>query len=105
MASCSIDRLKKELDELAEKHEQFNVHYFLGKPPEGWQGGKGFITKEAIDEYLPKPKHDSKILMCGECQHAVRGVAEMYTRRLTPRPSLCVSRPTANDRRLQEAPR
>lgn len=58
--------LKDELDELAQKHkDQFRVHYFLNEAPENWQGGTGFVSKEAIDEKLPKPADDTKILMCG----------------------------------------
>lgn len=59
--------LKKELDELAGKYkDRFAVQYFLNKPPSGWTGGEGFVTKEAIKEYLPAPAQDIKILMCGE---------------------------------------
>ncbi|PWZ01365.1 ferredoxin reductase-like protein [Testicularia cyperi] len=58
--------LKDELDELAAKHkDQFRVHYFLNEPPAKWNGGTGFVTKEAIQENLPKPADDIKILMCG----------------------------------------
>ncbi|CAO1614850.1 unnamed protein product [Parajaminaea phylloscopi] len=57
--------MKKELDELASKHKQFKVWYFLNEAPDNWKGGKGFITKEAIQDFLPEPAHDSKILMCG----------------------------------------
>ncbi|CBQ68060.1 related to cytochrome-b5 reductase [Sporisorium reilianum SRZ2] len=58
--------LKDELDQLAIKHkDQFRVHYFLNEAPEGWKGGVGFVTKEAIQQNLPKPADDIKILMCG----------------------------------------
>ncbi|KAK0519133.1 NADH-cytochrome b5 reductase [Tilletia horrida] len=58
--------LKKELDALATKHaNRFKVHYFLNKPPQGWKGGEGFVTQEAIQEHLPAPAPDTKILMCG----------------------------------------
>lgn len=58
--------MKGDLDALAEKHDQFDVYYFLNEPPEGWKGGEGHISKEAIADFLPKPAHDSKIMMCGE---------------------------------------
>lgn len=59
--------LKKELDELAEKHPQrFSVYYVLNNAPEGWNGGVGFVTKEMMEEKLPKPANDIKILLCGE---------------------------------------
>ncbi|SNX81977.1 related to cytochrome-b5 reductase [Melanopsichium pennsylvanicum] len=58
--------LKQELDELAVKHkDQFRVHYFLNEAPEGWTGGVGFVTKNAIEEYMPKPAGDARVLFCG----------------------------------------
>jgi cytochrome-b5 reductase len=58
--------LKKELDAFAKEHEQFKVHYVLSSPPENWQGGKGRINKQMIEEYLPAPAGmDSKVLVCG----------------------------------------
>ncbi|KAL9933050.1 hypothetical protein V8E36_008305 [Tilletia maclaganii] len=58
--------LKKELDSLAARHsDRFKVHYFLNKPPQGWTGGEGFVTQEAIKDNLPAPASDIKILMCG----------------------------------------
>lgn len=58
--------LRDELDSLAKKYpQQFNVLHFLSDPPEKWEGGKGFVTKEAIEERFPKPADDIKILLCG----------------------------------------
>ncbi|KAI0078947.1 NADH-cytochrome b5 reductase [Panus rudis PR-1116 ss-1] len=58
--------LKKELDELAEKHpDRFKVYYVLNNPPEGWTGGVGFVSKEQIEQHLPRTSDDIKILMCG----------------------------------------
>ncbi|SPO20328.1 related to cytochrome-b5 reductase [Ustilago trichophora] len=58
--------LKNELDELAAKHkDQFRVHYFLNEAPAGWKGGVGFVTKEALEQNMPKPADDIKILFCG----------------------------------------
>ncbi|PWN43068.1 ferredoxin reductase-like protein [Ceraceosorus guamensis] len=56
---------RKELDDLAAKNKQFRVHYFLNNPPEGWKGGEGFVTKEAINDNFPTPAEDIKILLCG----------------------------------------
>lgn len=58
--------LKKELDDLAKQHSKFKVHYFLNNPPQGWKGGEGFVSKEAIQQFFPKPADDIKVLMCGE---------------------------------------
>ena len=58
--------LREELDQLAKEHkDRFRIHYFLNNPPEGWNGGVGFVTKEAIEQNLPKSANDIKILMCG----------------------------------------
>lgn len=61
--------VKAELDELAESNERFKVYYVLDKPPEGWKGGEGFVTKDMISEHCPKPDKENKILMCvyGRC--------------------------------------
>jgi len=57
--------LKKELDDLASKHENFKVFYTLDRPPEGWTGGSGFVTPEVIKQHCPPPASDIKILLCG----------------------------------------
>jgi cytochrome-b5 reductase len=58
--------LKKELDEFSQKYDQFNVQYILSSPPKKWQGGKGRISKEMIEEHLPAPAGmDTKVLVCG----------------------------------------
>jgi len=57
--------VKAELDELAESNERFKVYYVLDKPPEGWKGGEGFVTKDMISEHCPKPDKENKILICG----------------------------------------
>lgn len=57
--------LKAELDEFAEKHENFKLVHFLDKAPEGWTGGVGYITKDALVEHFPKPADDVQLLLCG----------------------------------------
>lgn len=57
--------LKDELDKLAAEDDGFRVYYVLNNPPEGWQGGVGFVTAEMIKEHLPAPAPDIKILICG----------------------------------------
>ncbi|KAL4853280.1 NADH--cytochrome b5 reductase 1 [Chlorella vulgaris] len=57
--------LRKELDELAERHANFSVYYVLNDPPRGWAGGKGFVTAEMIKKHLPAPAADVVILRCG----------------------------------------
>ncbi|KAI8983946.1 hypothetical protein BDF20DRAFT_911131 [Mycotypha africana] len=56
---------REDLDQLAKEHDQFSVHYVLEKPPVGWQGEVGWVTKEMIQKYCPKPAKDIKLLLCG----------------------------------------
>ncbi|CAK7341621.1 unnamed protein product [Dovyalis caffra] len=58
--------LKEELDTLAERYSsRFNVYYVLNQPPEVWDGGVGFVSKEIIQTYCPAPAPDIQILRCG----------------------------------------
>lgn len=58
--------LEQELKELVEKHsEQFRVYHVLNQAPEGWTQGVGFISKQILQEKLPLPANDIKILVCG----------------------------------------
>jgi cytochrome-b5 reductase len=40
--------LKEDLDALARQDDGFRVYYVLNNPPEGWNGGVGFVTAEMI---------------------------------------------------------
>jgi len=57
--------LKEDLDALAKEDPRFRIYYVLNNPPEGWQGGVGFVTSEMIKEHLPPPAKDIKIMVCG----------------------------------------
>ena len=58
--------LKKELDDFAQKYDQFKIQYVLSSPPDNWKGCKGRINKQMIKEYMPAPAGmDSKVLVCG----------------------------------------
>jgi cytochrome-b5 reductase len=58
--------LRQELDGFAiQCPEKFSVQYVLAKPPQGWAGESGFVTKEMIAKYLPTAATDSKVLLCG----------------------------------------
>ncbi|XP_028766846.1 NADH--cytochrome b5 reductase 1-like [Neltuma alba] len=58
--------LKGELDGLASKYpDRFKVYYVLNQPPEVWDGGVGFVSKEMIQTHCPAPANDIKILRCG----------------------------------------
>jgi cytochrome-b5 reductase len=60
--------LKKEFEHLENTYPQrFRAFYVLNNPPESWQGGKGFVTKELLKTVLPEPKEGEKIkiFVCG----------------------------------------
>lgn len=40
--------LKEDLDELVKEDDGIKVYYVLNNPPEGWNGGIGFVTPEMI---------------------------------------------------------
>ena len=57
--------LKEDLDALVKEDPGLRIYYVLNNPPEGWDGGVGFVTAEMIKERLPPPADDIKILVCG----------------------------------------
>ncbi|KAJ6826672.1 NADH--cytochrome b5 reductase 1 isoform X2 [Iris pallida] len=58
--------LKEELDDLVCKYpSRFQVYYVLNQPPEVWDGGVGFVSKEMIQTHCPAPASDIQILRCG----------------------------------------
>lgn len=59
--------LKKELEDLENQYPQrFRAFYVLDKPPEKWQGGKGFVTKDLLKQIIPGPQEENiKVFVCG----------------------------------------
>ncbi|CBI24351.3 hypothetical protein VitviT2T_008713 [Vitis vinifera] len=58
--------LKEELDNFAANFpNRFTVYYVLNQPPEGWNGGVGFVSKEMIQTHCPPPATNIQILRCG----------------------------------------
>jgi len=57
--------LREEIDNLASLFPEFKVYYTLDKPPKRWNGGSGFVSKEMLVKYLPKPSDDHLVLVCG----------------------------------------
>ncbi|CAE6521334.1 unnamed protein product [Rhizoctonia solani] len=58
--------LKAELDDLVARYpSRFSVYYVLNNPPEGWDGGIGFVTKDMIEKHLPPTDSNIKVLLCG----------------------------------------
>lgn len=66
-ANLTIDDilLREELDELHQCEERFSRYYVLDKPPGHWAGGKGYVTKEILEDQFGEPEGDSMVLMCG----------------------------------------
>lgn len=58
--------LKEELDGLVSSYPgRFHVYYVLNQPPDVWNGGVGFVSKEMIQAHCPAPAADIQILRCG----------------------------------------
>ncbi|CAL1382456.1 unnamed protein product [Linum trigynum] len=58
--------LKEELEVLASRYpDSFKIYYVLNQPPEVWNGGVGFVSKEMIQTHLPAPAAGIQILRCG----------------------------------------
>jgi cytochrome-b5 reductase len=60
--------LKHEWTEAENTYPQrFKAFYVLDNPPEGWHGGKGYVTKELLKTVMPEPKEGDKIkvFVCG----------------------------------------
>ncbi|XP_073014741.1 NADH--cytochrome b5 reductase 1-like [Primulina eburnea] len=67
-ANVTVDDilLKDELDSLAKNYpDRFKVYYVLNQPPEEWNGGVGFVSKEMIQGHCPAPASDIQVLRCG----------------------------------------
>ncbi|XP_058205441.1 NADH--cytochrome b5 reductase 1 [Rhododendron vialii] len=58
--------VKEELDGLAANYpDRFKIYYVLNQPPEVWNGGVGFVSKEMIQAHCPAPAADIQVLRCG----------------------------------------
>ena len=56
--------LKEDLDSLASEDTGFRVHYVLNNPPEGWEGGVGFVTSDMIKvSLLPNLEANQYLLL------------------------------------------
>jgi cytochrome-b5 reductase len=57
--------LKDNLDDLAHAHPNFKVFYMVDIAATDWTGGLGRINKDVIMKGLPRPSHDTLILVSG----------------------------------------
>ncbi|KAL5657188.1 hypothetical protein ACJX0J_030351, partial [Zea mays] len=54
-----MDKLKDGLDDMAKTYPgRFKIYYVLNQPPENWNGGVGFVSKEMIQSHCPAPAED-----------------------------------------------
>ncbi|KAG5535113.1 hypothetical protein RHGRI_023033 [Rhododendron griersonianum] len=64
--TCEDILLKDELDHLTANYpDRIKIYYVLNKPPEGWNGDVGFVSKKMIQTHCPAPAADILIWMCG----------------------------------------
>lgn len=59
LLQTQLDRLKQMAP------EKFKITYVVDKPVPGWAGEVGYVNKKMIQEKLPLPDKDTKILLCG----------------------------------------
>ncbi|GJN86675.1 hypothetical protein PLIIFM63780_010256 [Purpureocillium lilacinum] len=58
--------LREELDAFARRYPRnLQVYYLLDQPPEKWQYGSGYVTRELMQEKLPAPGLHTKMMLCG----------------------------------------
>ena len=56
---------RDELDELEDHYSSFSVVHCLSNAGADWNGVKGRLNKELLQEYLPKPASAQHLYMCG----------------------------------------
>ncbi|CAF1906300.1 hypothetical protein HID58_047030 [Brassica napus] len=42
--------------------DQFKIYYVLNQPPETWDGGVGFVSKDMIQAHCPAPASDIQVI-------------------------------------------
>ncbi|KAJ5825925.1 Cytochrome b5 [Penicillium riverlandense] len=58
--------LRQELDDFALRcPHKFRVQYVLSQPAEGWEGHRGFVSPELIQQFLAPADASNKMLLCG----------------------------------------
>lgn len=58
--------LRRELDAFSRAYpKNLKVWYMLDHPPKKWAYGSGYVTPAVMQEKLPGPSPDTKIMLCG----------------------------------------
>ena len=62
--------LKDQIEDFRKKNpERLNVTYVVDHASSNdWKGETGYINKDIINKYLPKPSNDTMIFICGPDQ-------------------------------------
>ena len=55
---------REELEEISKEINMKLVH-LLEKPPEGWEGEKGLVSRDLLNKYLPDNPEDFMYFICG----------------------------------------
>lgn len=58
--------LRDVLDALEHLHgDRLKITYCVDKASPGWTGCTGYVTKEMLETYMPKPSDDNIVFVCG----------------------------------------
>lgn len=57
--------LKDELDDMAYKYPNFDVHYVVRHPKQNWTGETGLVTMDMMSRYLPQYSEENRLIICG----------------------------------------
>ncbi|NXW00754.1 NB5R4 reductase, partial [Fregetta grallaria] len=55
---------RNQLEQLALKHERFEVQFILSQPTKDWVGKQGKISSSLLSEFVKRSRKDSKVLIC-----------------------------------------
>jgi predicted ferric reductase len=56
---------REELETLPKDYSNIKVVFVLSKPPEGWQGETGYITRQVLERHLPEQSRRFMYFICG----------------------------------------
>ena len=66
---CSVSEediiLREEVEAMMYLYPQVSVVHVLSNPSAAWQGPTGFVSKEMLEQYMPKPSDDNLVCVCG----------------------------------------
>ena len=58
--------LREKLEHFAKvASKKFKLLFTLDHPSDSWKGGRGYVTKDLLQERMPAPSKDTKMLLCG----------------------------------------